>query len=224
MERSRADRVLEEWDVISRTARRPQSAGPDPRRDSLPIGVLVLAAIAVLVVAVILPGMQGPGPTASVPAVGASATTSSSPTATTNPSPSDSPVKTPSSSASLTSADGQSVVRKYLDALVAGDAGTAWALLGPTSRAGYASKADFASERAAYLHGVGTAYTLVANPPNAPSLAKLAAPIADDHPDLSQAVIVEVDHPAYTNQGNNAAWELYLVAPRGGTPTLWSVR
>jgi hypothetical protein len=213
----RADRILGEWNVISRTAARPADAPGSAARRDAPLGILALAAIAVLVVAVAVPGLRGPSPTASLPAVGAT------PTATKEPGPS-APVKTPSSSATLTSGDAKSLVRKYLDALVTGHPVEAWSLLGPASKAGYTSEADFASERAAYLTGVGTAYTLVANPSDTPSLAELAGPISGDHPDLSQAVIVEVDYPAYTNQGNNAGYELYLVAPREGTLTLWSVR
>lgn len=214
----RADRILEEWNVISGTAARPADApGAAARRDAPPLGILAIAAIAVLVVAVVIPGLRGPAPTASLPAVGAS------PTASKEPGPSGA-VKTPSSSATLTSGDAKSLVRKYLDALVTGHPSAAWSLLGPASKAGYASETDFASERAAYLAGVGTAYALVANPRTAPSLAELAGPIAGDHPDLSQAVIVEVDYSAATNQGNNAGYELYLVAPRDGTLTLWSVR
>ena len=109
MDRSRADEVLREWDIVARSARRPFSA-PKPRmtRTALPAGLLAGATLVVAIVFVVgfgsranhpAAGSSSPGasasvaatasasPSASASASGIASAPSASPSATINPFP-----------------------------------------------------------------------------------------------------------------------------------------
>ncbi len=114
MDRSRSDRILEEWNAVTSQARRPDSP---PRRVTVRGGLagtgLAGASLLVvgLVIAVVWLGRPGPGPTGVVggspstpptPSVTPLATPSPSPTAMPSPTPSATPFATPTAKPSPT--------------------------------------------------------------------------------------------------------------------------
>lgn len=122
------------------------------------------------------------------------------------------------------------MAREYLERLVAHDFAGAWLLLGDEERAHRGSEAAFADERKAFFTSAGSEFTLSVpthdlaaiwawvipeNPPSAtPNLAG---------PDYDRAFLVEVDYPALA--GNNAGWEVLLVAPDPtGAWRIWQLR
>jgi hypothetical protein len=121
------------------------------------------------------------------------------------------------------------VARRYEDAVAARKWDAAWALLAPEQQAMRTSREEFADERGAFMTSTGGVY--VARPPtHDPAEIRrwvvpedLTRPIYPVTPDYDRAFLVEVDFPRLA--GNNAGWEMLLVAPiKDGSWFIWVIR
>ncbi|HEU4571553.1 MAG TPA: hypothetical protein VFR93_02615, partial [Candidatus Limnocylindrales bacterium] len=132
------------------------------------------------------------------------------------------PSPSPSSPSPSGAADGPSAadvaaaaraVDRYTGDLVAGDYATAWSYLAPEARTRRGSLASFTDERRAFFASVRGKYFVTPQPTD---VAPISDWIAGTGPriDVASAVLVEVAYPALA--GNNAGWELYVVAPGTG--------
>lgn len=240
MVRSRTEKILEDWQMVARSARRPAEAPrPGIGRITLAMGIVgTAAAVIILIVALSARGLS-PLPQPSLPVVG----TSPSPSAPIGPSSSPSGAVTtpPSALPSATGPPGptgptgstgtptaadrsaaRSAIDRYTAALVQGDYATSWALLGPEDQAHDGTIAAWSAERRAYFQSVAGRYTIVVSPSGVAPITDWLAGTYGAPIDLAHAVLIEVDYPALA--GNNAGYELFIVNPTADGPRIYSVR
>jgi hypothetical protein len=231
MIRSRTEKILEDWQMVARSAQRPAEAPrPGIGRITLAMGIVgTAAAIIVLIAALTARGLI-PQPQPSLPVVG----TSPSPSTPVGPSPSASAVVTtpPSAVPSATGPTGtptaadlsaaRTAIDQYTAALVRGDYATAWALLGPEDQAHVGTFAAWSAERRAFFQSVAGRYTIVVSPSGVAPITDWLAGAYGASIDLAHAALIEVDYPALA--GNNAGYELFIVNPTADGPRIYSVR
>jgi len=234
MVRSRTEKILEDWQMVARNARRPAEAPrPGIGRITLAMGIVgTAAAVIILIVALSARGLS-PLPQPSLPLVG----TSPSPSAPIGPSssPSASVTTPPSAPQSATGPTGptgtpttadlsaaRSAIDHYTAALVQRDYATAWALLGPEDQVSVGTIAAWSAERRAFFQSVAGRYTIVVSPPGVAPITDWLAGTYGAPIDLAHAVLVEVDYPALA--GNNAGYELFIVNPTADGPRIYNVR
>lgn len=228
---SPVDQRLEDWNMVANSARRPESAPrPTPTPTTIPMGILATGAVVIAIVALISPRLGAPSPN-DAPAGGVvvpSTAVSATPTVIASVPPA-TPTESPVAIASPTSKDvasAHALVERYETNLVNGAYATSWEILAAESRAAYTGLAAYSAERSAFLEWAGTAYVLSTEPPDRVAQLQTWLRATDGVTiDVSHAVLIEVDYPVYTQNRNNAGWELYLVAPGAtGQIELWRVR
>ena len=131
-----------------------------------------------------------------------------------SPSPGESPVAADARAA-------RAEVRRYELALVAGRYRQAWVMLAPRSRASWGSLHAYASERGVFFQSARSRFRVGAAAHDAATLARWMP--RDFSGDAARAFVVRVDYPALA--GNNAGWEIDVVAPdASGRWLIWIAR
>ena len=176
---------------------------------------LVLAAAAIAACQSTTPSLSPtptptPAPTATpspTPQSAPTATLSSTPTPAANSATNSTPTPLPSGAPGAFFA-----VRKYEDALLAGEYPKAWALLGKGTQNKWGTVAAFKKERAAFLATAGRTYQEELSPTDTLTLrqwvegASWASSIDQTH-----AFVVSIRWPAITAQ--YAGWEIWIATP-----------
>ena len=144
-----------------------------------------------------------------------------------SPRPTTTPARTPAPTPAPAITDAVRVKRlihRYQDALIAGEWRTAWGMLAPAHRAAIGSLADYRYERQAFYRSVDGRYAVGTPTHSASALARWLPPSPSSlGANLKRGYIVRVTYPALA--GNNAGWEVFLVAPTlTGRWAIWEVR
>lgn len=183
------------------------------------IGRRARATAGAVALVAIISGCASIAPAVSVPSTPASPFQSISPSLDASPSASSGEAPRPwDALQAATLADG------YERALIGGDWQVAWDMLAPADHVLRETLAEYTNERSAYFHSVAGRYTLSVLTHEAAVLRKwTTSPELVGGADLARAFIVEADYPALA--GNNAGYEVFLVAPHAtGTWRIWVVR
>ncbi len=115
------------------------------------------------------------------------------------------------------------VVDRYESALVNAAWPTAWSILGPEEQMQRASLGAFQAERTAFFASVHGRYTVGTPRSDLKELMGWLPAGAPASAIISRSFLVQVDYPALS--GNNAGWELFMVAPDpAGDWRLWQLR
>ena len=140
-----------------------------------------------------------------------------------SPRPTPTPTRTPAP-AVTDSVRVRRLIHRYQDALIAGEWTTAWGMLAPAHRAVIGSLADYRYERRAFYRSVDGRYAVGTPTHSASTLGKWLPPSPSSlGANLKRGYIVRVTYPALA--GNNAGWEVFLVAPTlTGQWAIWEVR
>jgi len=159
---------------------------------------------------------QGTAPTSSP-----SPTPTAIPTATPSPTPTATPTVSPSATIDPntsptplpTGAPGAFfAVRKYEDALVAGDYAKAWGLLGKGTQAKWGNVAAYQTNRAAFLATSGVDYREELSPPNTLTLSQWIEGLAwASSIDRAHAYLISVKWTHFTSE--TAGWEIWVASP-----------
>jgi hypothetical protein len=111
----------------------------------------------------------------------------------------------------------------YMADITGSDFDKAWSLLSPATQRGYASVADFTSERTAFMQSAGGDYTLGPLSQDPALFAQWLPPNDPLNPPLARAYIAEVDYPRLAN--NPAGFDILIAAPDAqGRWLIWSAR
>ncbi len=145
------------------------------------------------------------------------------PTPTATPSPTPTPTATPSPSPTIdpkatptplpTGAPGAFfAVRKYEDAIVAGEYAKAWGLLGKVTQAKWGNLAAFQKDRAAFVATAGVDYREELSPPNTLTLKQWIEGLSwASSIDQAHAYLVSVKWTFFTS--DTAGWEIWVANP-----------
>jgi hypothetical protein len=116
-----------------------------------------------------------------------------------------------------------SAVDRHTRLLIAGQIDAAFAMLGPTAQQHWGLLAAFTTDQTAFFRSVAGRY--VARLPKLEEQGTIAEWLPSTYGatiDLRHAVLVEVDYPALA--GNNAGFDLYVVALSGTSAEMYDVR
>jgi hypothetical protein len=103
-------------------------------------------------------------------------------------------------------------VRKYEDALLAGDYNKAWSLLGKGTQNHWGTVAAFKKDRSAFLATAGTAYQEELSPTNTLTLRQWVEGASWMLSiDQTRAYVISVKWPALTDP--NKGWEIWVASP-----------
>lgn len=237
MNRSRMDRILEDWSAVANEARRPPAPPRGMVVKSQALGALLAGAGVVALIAVGLILVRGPRPPVgglqtTAPSTTASGMLTSPPSPSELASPTTKPSATPFAVGTAQPSDqafADHLASQYEAALVASHWQAAWAMLSPEQQARWTSYDSFVTDRSAYFHSVGGRYKVGPAIHDAAILRQWvvpdnfpAAPIWPASPDYDRAFVVRIEYPLIAQYN---ALDVLLVAPdASGHWFIWQLR